>query len=213
MCNYRTRPIISKIAGLFIIVILMMNNDLAASPLPEVLPTEDSPRSLYVSTNVIPWGAAVMNAAFEYPVSSKLSVKLPLMWSPWWIGRRHALRTFALQPECRWWLSKPGRGHSVGVHLSAAWFNLRHGDDRYQDHSRPLLGGGISYGYMLPLGKSWGMEFSIGVGYASMRYDRYYNLPNGAMIDRGTSGYFGIDLAGVSFYYNIDLNKLKNIRW
>lgn len=66
---------------------------------------------------------------------------------------------------------------------------------------------------MLPLGKSWGMEFSIGVGYASMRYDRYYNLPNGAMIDRGTSGYFGIDLAGVSFYYNIDLNKLKNIRW
>ena len=46
-----------------------------------------------------------------------------------------------------------------------------------------------------------------------MRYDRYYNLPNGAMIDRRTSGYFGIDLAGVSFYYNIDLNKLKNIRW
>lgn len=213
MSDRRAVPILSRVMIVLVIIIVVMAEDATGASFRDTLPSESEPRYVSISTNIVPWGAGVMNVAVEAQVGTRMSVQLPVMWCPWWIGRRHAVRTFAAQPEGRWWLDTPGKGHFAGAHLSIAWFNLRYGDDRYQDHGRPLLGAGISYGYRLPLGKSWGMEFSLGVGYASMRYDRFYNIPNGSLIDLRTTGYFGIDRIGVSLYYNIDLNKIKNVSW
>ncbi|WP_298062917.1 DUF3575 domain-containing protein [uncultured Rikenella sp.] len=35
------------------------------------------------------------------------------------------------------------------------------------------LGGGISYGYYLPVGRRWAFEFGIGLGYLSNKMDVY----------------------------------------
>ena len=51
---------------------------------------------------------------------------------------------------------------------------------------RDRLGAGISYGYKLPLSKHWGAEFNLGVGYANMKYNTYYNVDNGAQLDTGS---------------------------
>ena len=81
------------------------------------------------------------------------------------------MKTFTLQPEARYWLSKPGSGHFFGLHAHVGWFNVKWNRDRYQDADRPLLGAGVSYGYLLPLGGHWAGEFTLGAGYANMKYD------------------------------------------
>lgn len=162
-------------------------------------------RKIMAKTNLIPWAATVMNVAGEMAVSERVSLNLPIWWCPWFISDRHAMRVLAFQPECRWWIKEAFRGHFIGPHVSVAWFNLRHGDYRYQDNGRPLLGGGITYGYMLNIGHSWRLEFSVGAGYASMRYDTFYNTDNGALRDTRQTSYWGIDHAGISIAYSFSL--------
>ena len=87
------------------------------------------------------------------------------------------------------------------ITVDVAWFNVKWNDDRYQDTDRPLLGAGISYGYKLPLSKHWGAEFNLGVGYANMKYDTYYNVNNGAQLDTRVRHYWGITRVGASLVY------------
>lgn len=145
---------------------------------------------------------AIQNLAFEWQVAPSMTVDIPLMWSISDLTDRHGIRTIAIQPEARWWPgANPGSGHFLGAGISAAWFNVRWRDTRYQADSLPLLGAGISYGYRLNFTPSWGAEFNLGAGYAYMEYDRFYNIDNGAKIDRRSRHYFGITRLGISLVY------------
>ena len=124
-----------------------------------------------VKTNLAAWAGTIMNLAVDVQVSEHFSVELPVLWCPWYVSSEHAIKTFTVQPEARYWLSKPGKGHFFGVHAHVGWFNVKWNRDRYQDTERPLLGAGISYGYLLPFNEHWAGEFTLGAGYANMRYD------------------------------------------
>lgn len=173
--------------------------------------TETAPSSsgryLGVKTNIAAWAGTIMNIAADVQVSEHFSVELPILWCPWHIGNKHAVKTFTVQPEARYWLSKPGAGHFFGVHAHVGWFNVKWNRDRYQDTDRPLLGAGISYGYLLPFNEHWAGEFTLGAGYANMRYDTYYNMDNGARIDTRTKNYWGITRIGLSVVYRFNLKK------
>ena len=162
-------------------------------------------KRMALKTNLLPWAASVMNAGLEVCLSDKVSVSVPVLWCPWFIGETKALRVLAFQPECRWWLGNAGKGHYVGPHLSLAWYNLKHGKFRYQDKGQPLVGVGLSYGYALRIKDNWGFEFSAGCGYVVLRYERYYNVDNGKLADTRKTSYFGIDHIGASLIYNFNL--------
>ena len=164
-------------------------------------------RYLGVKTNLAAWAGTIMNVAAEVQVGKHLSVELPILWCPWHISNKHTVKTFTLQPEARYWLSKPGSGHFFGLHAHVGWFNVKWNRDRYQDADRPLLGAGVSYGYLLPLGGHWAGEFTLGAGYANMKYDTYYNIDNGARIDIRTKHYWGITRMGLSIVYRFNLKK------
>lgn len=151
----------------------------------------------------VPYAAAVVqNLEFEAQVARKWTVALPVMWSVSDLRQDCGLRTIALQPEARWWEGRRlGEGHFVGFHANLAWFNLKWDDTRYQARHTPLMGAGISYGYKLPLSAHWGAEFSLGVGYAYMKYDTFYNIDNGAKRGTGSRHYFGLDRVAVSLVY------------
>lgn len=166
----------------------------------------DTSRYVALKTNVAGWAGTMLNIAADVQVSRHVSLELPVVWCPWHIGNRRSARAFALQPEARWWLSMPGEGHFFGVHAHAAWYNVRWKDDRYQDAGRPLLGAGLSYGYLLPLGNRWAGEFTLGAGYANMRYDTFYNIAGGARIDTRTRHYWGITRIGISLVYRFNNN-------
>lgn len=162
------------------------------------------PRMAVVKTNAVAWGATIMNIEGEIQLSPKITLSLPIWYCPWFFDSHHALRTAAFQPEARWWFANPGEGHFGGIHASLAWYNLKWGDYRYQDQGRPLLGGGITYGYAFRFNQNWGMEISVGVGYLNLRYDRFYNTVNGRLIDVRQTSYFGPDHLSASIVYHIN---------
>lgn len=164
-------------------------------------------RYLGVKTNLAAWAGTIMNVAADVQVGRHWSVELPVLWCPWYISDKHAVKTFTIQPEGRYWLGKPGEGHFFGVHAHVGWFNVKWNRDRYQDTDRPLLGAGISYGYLLPFTEHWAGEFTLGAGYANMRYDTYYNIGNGARIDTRTKNYWGITRVGISVVYRFNLKN------
>ena len=174
-------------------------------PLPPIPPRREDKDIFAVKTNAVPLAAGIMNVECEAQLTCHLSISVPLWWSPYFIGSKHALRVFAVQPELRYWLTRAGKGHFFGLHPGIAWYNLRWKDIRYQDSGMPLINAGLSYGYSLRLSPAFNAEFTIGAGVAKTKYDRYYNIENGAKIDTRQTTYFGIDRFGISLVYHFDL--------
>ena len=165
-----------------------------------------------LKTNMLGLGLLIANIGAEYGLTRHLSVHLPVYYSGVnFFTDRVKFRTFALQPELRWNFSAV-EGLFVGVHATAAYFNLALGGDyRYQDSTgdTPLLGGGLSLGYRLrfPEAPRWGVEFVLGAGAGSLNYDRFVNEQNGPYVDSVSRKYFGVDNAAVSVFYEFVLGR------
>lgn len=158
-------------------------------------------RYVSVKTNFAYWAGAVANLSADIQLHRKFSLELPFDWSLWDIEREHGVRLVLFQPEVRWWMKNVGKGHFVGVHAHAGVFNVKWKDIRYQTAGRPLLGAGLTYGYSLPFSEHWGAEFLLGVGYANMKFDEFYNIDNGAKICTDELNYWGITKLGISLVY------------
>lgn len=163
----------------------------------------DAPRYRWaVKTNVAYLAATVANLGVEYSFGEHYSVDLPVIYSPYTVSRSCRLRFLAVQPEFRYWLRSPMKGHFFGVHLNVGAFNVS--VDRKKRYQSPdgFYGVGLSYGYALPFSNHWGAEFTIGAGYVHTRYDTYYNIPDGARCEKGTPyNYWGLTKVGVNVVY------------
>jgi hypothetical protein len=80
--------------------------------------------------------------------------------------------------EGRYWFCERYSRHFVGVHALYSEYNVSGYDipllfeKEYRYHGN-AWGGGLVYGYDLPIGKSWNLEFTAGVGVYRMDYRRY----------------------------------------
>lgn len=63
-------------------------------------------------------------------------------------------------------------GHHVGIYGSGLSYDIELGGKGYQA-PKFGFGGGIEYGYSLPISESWRMDFNIGVGYQGGEYKEY----------------------------------------
>lgn len=200
---------------------------LPSEDMPQIEPVEMVPveegcsRRLHIKTNAAALGLAMANAAVEMDLAEHWSVALPVYYSAWdYFKQTIKFRTFAIQPEVRWWLSECNDGFFAGAHLGLAYYNFAFdGDWRYQDHNRntPSIGGGVSAGYRLPISRNnrWRMEFTLGAGVYSRHYDIFHNTPNtkdGLMTQSIRKTYWGLDQAAVTFSYSIDLKKKGGMR-
>lgn len=189
-------------------------------PLPDtVVPAADAGwiRHLHLKTNAVGWGMAIANVAVEVDLVRHWSFTLPIYFSAWnYFKSTIKLRTFVVQPEVRYWLSGRNDGFFAGAHFGMAYYNIAFaGAYRYQDYSResPALGGGVSVGYRLPIGKSnhWRLELALGAGAYALHYNKFFNTPDtkdGALLDGSVRKTFiGIDRVAVSFVYTFDLKK------
>lgn len=174
-------------------------------------------RNLYLKTNALGLGLAIANIAAEVDLTRHWSVTLPIYYSALnYFTRTVKFRTFAVQPEIRYWLNENNQGFFGGIHFGMIQYNVAVGGDyRYQDRNgkSPSLGGGVSIGYRNPLGANgkWHMEYTIGAGVYSMHYDKFHNYYNGKLIETKKKTYFGLDQVLLSFIYTIDLSK-KGVR-
>lgn len=173
----------------------------AAIPVATELPERDYDRWA-IKSNALYLAAGVTNIGGEYAFHPHWSVDLPLVYSPYTIARRYRMRFLYIQPEARYWLDRPMKGHFFGVHLHAGVFNVSlDNKNRYQSE-KGFHGAGISYGYAVPLSRRWSMEFTVGVGYAFTKYCTYYNVPNGIRYEKDIPyHYWGLTKLGLNFVY------------
>lgn len=173
----------------------------AAIPVANELPERDYDRWA-IKSNALYLAAGVTNIGGEYAFHPHWSVDLPLVYSPYTIARRYRMRFLYIQPEARYWLDRPMKGHFFGVHLHAGVFNVSlDNKNRYQSE-KGFHGAGISYGYAMPLSRRWSIEFTVGVGYAFTKYCTYYNVPNGLRYEKDRPyNYWGLTKLGLNFVY------------
>lgn len=183
---------------------------------PVISESEKWMRRLHLKTNALGWGLAIANVAVEVDLAKHWSFTLPVYYSAWdYFKSTVKFRTFAVQPEFRYWFSERNDGFFAGAHFGLAHYNLAtDGDYRYQDHRRrtPAPGGGVSVGYRLPISHNnrWRLEFTLGAGAYPLHYDKFRNTPrtnDGLLVESVKKTYWGIDQAAVSFSYSFDLKK------
>lgn len=204
----------------------------APEPKAEVVPAEvpvvESPqpaevdtswhRRLDIKTNAIGLGMMILNAGVEIDIIPRLSFALPIYYSGInYFTETVKFRTFCVQPELRYWFFKQQHGNDrlfLGAHFGMAYYNFAlNGDYRIQDHAgrKPALGGGLSVGYRLPLGKEkrWKMEFSLGAGVYALHYDKFFNEHDGKLTKTIKRTFIGLDNAAISVGYTFDVSKKK----
>ncbi|MDR3286618.1 MAG: DUF3575 domain-containing protein [Prevotellaceae bacterium] len=168
----------------------------------------DNNKRWLIKVNLLNLAAGITNIGVEYSFKNKFSVDIPVTYSPYTISRTYKLRTLSIQPELRWWLNTQLAGHFFGFHTHLAYYNVAlNKNNRYQDKNgnTPLFGFGFSYGYALYSNEKWNFEFTLGIGYAHLNYDVFYNVSNGAEHQTKTKNYWGLTKAGITLSY-----KLKN---
>lgn len=172
------------------------------------IPTTPKPQTnrsiMALKTNLIHNIALVPNIGVETTIAKKLSVDLPLNYSPFIVSSNYTLKVLSTAPELRYWLNKQMSGHFVGAHAVCGIYNVALLDNTRYQTDKIAYGGGISYGYALPFNDFLGLEFTIGTGYIYSSYDLYYNVTNGVKFDTKTKAYWGVTKAGISLVYRIN---------
>lgn len=122
-----------------------------------------------VKTNLFYDAALVPNVGLEFFFRERWSVALNWMYAWWKTDRRHYYwRVYGGDAEARYWLGSDGygprrSGHHLGVYAQMGTFDFELGGRGYLV-DRWGYGGGLSYGYSLPLTRRLNLDFSIGVG-------------------------------------------------
>ncbi len=107
----------------------------------------------------------------------------------------------------RYFGDKPFSGHHVGVYGQGLTYDFEFsGKGRQSDGMS--FGGGIEYGYSLPLGRCLNLDFSIGVGYFGGRYKEYEPMDE-CYVWQATRrlNWFGPTKAGISLVWIIGGNN------
>ncbi len=173
---------------------------------------------VYVKTNLPAWALLWTNVAVEFDITPHLSATLPIYYSGFnYFKRTLKFRTFAIQPELRYWLKPDNTGFFVGAHVGMVYYNVAFdGEYRYQDKnaSTPALGGGFAVGYRFRLNSdpNLSMEATVGGGIYHLDYDIFYNHNNGMLTGHRTRTFYGLDQVALSIAYRFSLHKKSNTK-
>lgn len=169
----------------------------------------------HLKTNIAGLAVGLANLAVEWDFAKRWSLAIPVYYSALnYFSSKVKFRALGIQPELRYWFSESSEGWFTGAHVGYSSYNVAVGQEkRYQDHAgkNPLLGGGLSIGYRMPLTKShrWDLEFVLGAGVYDLHYDVFYNVENGKHIDEYHKTYWGLDNIAINLSYRFNLKKCK----
>ncbi|MDR0972557.1 MAG: DUF3575 domain-containing protein, partial [Prevotellaceae bacterium] len=130
-----------------------------------------------------------------------------------WKHDHSSLRHLSLTSEARYWPKRVYDGHYIGMHATYTTYHVGHltalsaFDHRLYDGD--LFGGGITYGYHFTIGRKWGLELGLGLGYYRLKYDLYTCAACHTKLKTESKNYVGPTQAAVSFVYYLNGNKKK----
>lgn len=145
----------------------------------ELTPKESTPApviekvagSFSLRTNLLYWLMGNINIGVEYK-KNDFGYLINGGYSPFggadW---EHSLGGWFISPEVRYYIPKNPQWF-VGAQLLYGSYNLKLSDTGYQGS---VVGGGVSGGYKLTLTERFDMDFNLGLGYGSYKYDTYFH--------------------------------------
>ncbi len=170
-------------------------------------------RAVAIKTNLLHDAAATLSIGAEFRLTDKLSLDVPLAWNPFQFSDNRKWKHFLVQPELRLWMKEPFTGHFFGFHAHYAYYNVGNLPKPFSSYMREhrfqgwLLGVGASYGYRWNFSRHWGLEATIGIGYAYMDYDNYSCSKCAEKIASQSRHYFGLTKTGISLIYTFGGHK------
>ncbi|MDR1746092.1 MAG: DUF3575 domain-containing protein [Tannerella sp.] len=174
-----------------------------------------------VKSNLLYDATLSFNGGVEFALSDQLTLDISGQYNPWAFPqyvkniqtgvktKDHSayLKHWFIQPELRWWLCEKFNGHFFGAHLHGGAYNFGGlsflpdgiGDKGIQNHRYNgwFAGGGVSYGYHWILSSRFSLEFTLGAGYAYLKFDRYPCADCGTPESKYLH-YFGPTKAGIT---------------
>lgn len=165
-----------------------------------------------LKTNLLPDAALSPNLGVEFKMAKRWSFDLTGQMNLWSIDQ-HKWKHWLVQPEARYWFCEPFVKSFIGVHAIGGEFNvgnIPHAVKFLGSNFRPLrdhrydgwaVGGGVAYGYALPVSKHFNMEFEIGVGYVYVEYDKFSCADCSHKLGEGHHHYFGPTKAAINLVY------------
>lgn len=126
-------------------------------------------------TNIPYWLMLAPNGGIEFYIGGHFSILLEgavTYWNKKTDTGDKGIYVVGGGPEFRYWTNedKSEPGHVFGIYGQYADFDIKLNEKGRQGTS---IGGGISYGYYLPVGRRWAFEFGVGLGYLSNKMDVY----------------------------------------
>lgn len=173
------------------------------------------PYYLGLKTNLLYDAVLLPNLAVEFSLPRRWSIEVEGMWS-WWntnSGKHYYHRIQSGGLEVRKWLGRSDRtpltGHYLGVYGMFGNYDVRFGDVGNLSEAGSWSAG-ISYGYAMPISRSFNLEFGIGIGYFGGDYKKYtYDSDNDRFPWQSdhTRSYFGPTKAKVSLIWLVGSGK------
>ena len=143
-------------------------------------PPEEPKKPLYIGlkTNMLYDALAVPNIGAEVYLGRNWSISGNWMYAWWKTDRHHWYwRTYGGDIAIRKWFGrkaqeKPLTGHHAGIYGQIITYDFETGCRGYLA-DRWSYAAGIEYGYSVPIGRRFNIDFTLGVGYMGGTYKEY----------------------------------------
>ena len=160
-----------------------------------------------VRTNLLHWATATPNFGLEFYLGQRVSLEVEgaYTWA-WFMQEKHqSYYLWQTGGELKYWF-EPGtfNKHAIGIHANTGQFDMKFKADGIGKQG-DFVSVGLTYNYMLPIGKHFNMEFALGLGW--MQYDllQYEYDPvkeiNSAIGESETKNYLGPTKAKISLVW------------
>ena len=143
-------------------------------------PLSVSRRPLYVSlkTNALYDLLLIPSVGAEVWLGRMMSVNANWSYAWWSKNRRHNYwRYYGGDIALRRWFGrkaaeKPLTGHHIGLYAQIMTYDFELGGKGYMGN-KYNYGGGVEYGFSLPMARRFNIDFTVGVGYLGGEYYEY----------------------------------------
>ena len=156
---------------------------------------------LDLRANLLRWATLTPDLGLEWHISDSWSLGVNGSWTSWsWSDKQRRYALWEVAPEVRYYMGKERRGY-LGLLFKTGAFNYKLSETGRQGD---LVGGGLTGGYILPIGKRLSLDFSLGLGYLNADYEKYVVI-DGVRVRRGseTKEWWGPVNAGITLKWNL----------
>ncbi|MCM1490970.1 MAG: DUF3575 domain-containing protein [Muribaculum sp.] len=158
------------------------------SAAPEIMEQLSVRKPFYmdIRTNMLYDAVLLPNLGAEFYLGKDISLGGNWMYAWWSKNSSHFyMRAYGGELFGRWWFgkkahAKPLTGHHLGAYAQIYTYDFEFGGDGEMG-GKPggtlwdkfMWGGGLEYGFSLPIGSRFNIDFSLGIGYSTGLYHKY----------------------------------------